>query len=106
MTDNQRLCIQYDGHVALVQGLEGRPTFPAPFMRNKVDAYENAGLPMTVEGDALYLHTYVPTGGYLIPTGLLARLLHKPYYDGVGRVIERRTETAKVDPQWVMSPNL
>jgi superfamily II DNA or RNA helicase len=106
MSDNQQLSIQYDGHVALVQGLGGRPIFPAPFMRNKVDAYEHAGLPMTVEGDAVYLHTYVPTGGYLIPTGLLARLLHKPYYDGLGRVIERRTETVKVDAQWVMSPKL
>lgn len=106
MSDNQQLSIQYDGHVALVQGLEGRPVFPAPFPRNKVDAYQDAGIPMAVEGDTVYLHTYVPTGGYLIPTGLLARLLHKPYYDKVGRVIERRTETLKVDPQWVMSPTL
>jgi superfamily II DNA or RNA helicase len=106
MTDNQRLRIQYDGHVALIQELEARPMFPAPFMRNKVGAYEDAGLPMTVEGDTVYLYTYVPVGGYLIPTGLLARLLHKPYCDGVGRVIERRTETVRVDPHWVMSPNL
>lgn len=97
--------IQYDGHVALVDGLMQPPRITAPFDVARTHEYERGGLPMTLEPDGLvYLYKEVTPGTYLIPTGLLPQLLVSPYCDR--KTIRRVTETATGDPAWVPSSDL
>lgn len=102
--DVVRTQVQYDGHVALIQGLDIKPQFIAPFTTDRVGHYEKGGLPMTVDGEVVYLHTEVGKGEYLIPTGLLADVLNRPFTDRP--TIKRNTESVVIDPNWVMSAYL
>jgi superfamily II DNA or RNA helicase len=101
--DGNKVQVQYDGHIALVDGVDNIPLFLAPFTDADTVDYDKAGLPTTTAGELVYLHTQCQTG-VLVPTGLLTKVLNKPYTDRV--TITRKTETATVDPTWVMGTHL
>lgn len=96
--------VQYDGHVSLIEGLDSRPTLPAPFTSDTVDKYSKGGIPLTVVGDKAYLYSDLGDGSYLVPTGLLARLLHKPHMDRP--TIKRNTESIVLSNNLALNPSL
>jgi superfamily II DNA or RNA helicase len=98
--------IQYDGHIALVEGVQVLPSMRVDFNLDKVPYYDKAGLPMTVEGDSINLYSKVAGGDdtYLVPTGLLPRLLNKPYLDRPA--IKRNTHTVGPNISWTPKPTL
>ena len=101
--------VQYDGHIALVQGLDSIPPLLAPFDCGEVSKYEKGGVPFTVMGEEIYLHTELNTAegiDYLIPTGLLARVLNKPYSGKDRTCITRNTLSITLDPDWVIDARL